>query len=278
MKKASLLLAILTLVASPAWAGNHNNNKQQNSSPKFAKQQQFQSSPKFQALLGGGHGSSSHNHASNKKPLLAQGITTKNLLSNRPFNLPHGSAGLGKQIPPKNAKPFSTHLNPQPLQSQGITLQNLKPNRPNMLKGTEGPNNTLPVVVSNPVAAKPGYVWTGNHWVRAKAPAGGAGNGNAPQVDPLSNFTTMANNPPPRIRVPVQDPPKPGRPMGGRPQHGTSANGGLTVNWQPGSQRPADVVGVGASPIDQFFSAVGGSLGSDFKPGKLTRPTVVDHR
>ena len=51
-----------------------------------------------------------------------------------------------------------------------------------------------------------------------------------------------------------------------------------TVNWVAGSQRPADVTGVGASPIDHFFSAVGSNLGSDFKPGKLTRPTVVDHR
>lgn len=244
MKKLSLILLLMSIVAVPAWAGGP--KKPQGSGPKM---------PALQKLSGlnlGGRGSQSSPFVQHAKPFKHQGITAQNLVQNQ---------------------------NQKPLKSQGITAQNLVPNRrPNMLKGSESASNTLPVAVSNTPPSRPGFVWTGSHWQRAPATAGSNGTYNPLPVPTYENFTTMANNPPPVTLSPVQDPPKPGRPMGGRPTHGSSANGGVTVNWRPGSQRPADVVGVGASPIDNFFGAVGGALGSEFEPGKLTRPTVVDHR
>lgn len=246
MKKLSLVLLLVSVVAAPAWAGGQNKN--QGSGPKNIGLQ------KLQGLNLGGHGSQSSPSVQHAKPFKHQGITAQNLVQNQNQNL-------------------------KPLKVQGITAQNLVPNRrPNMLKGTESVNNTLPVTVSNTPPSKPGFVWTGSHWQRAPAASRPAGTGNGQPLDSTNNFLDMANNPPPVVLTTVKDPPKPGRGSGGHPNHGSGPNGGVTVNWRPGSQRPADVIGVGASPIDNFFSTVGSSIGSDFQPGKLTRPAVSDHR
>jgi hypothetical protein len=182
------------------------------------------------------------------------------------------------------------------------------PSRGTHNKQDDNINNILPVEVPTGPSTppnRPGFVWVGDHWERARAtsrpmtggppPVANGGGGvtvtsanSGPvirdhrhgivTVTPVPippQFGGQINNPPPVVLNPATTPPRPSRGGGGRPRFEQNrAPGGVTVSVVPGSQRSNDVTGAGGSPIDKAVE----SVISVFQGGSITPAGSRDHR
>lgn len=153
-------------------------------------------------------------------------------------------------------------------------------------------------VLSTP-PARPGFVWKGDHWERARAtsspitgtpPVANGGGGvtvtsansgpvirdhrqkvvvrdhrqgivNVTPVPVPPTFGGQTITPPPVVLNPPVTPSTPPRGSGGRPRFDQAgAPGGVTVSVVPGSQRPRNVTGSGGSSVDKAIESVLGLL------------------